>query len=172
MADTARKIFLAGLRDAYAMEKQAKDMMANQAKRLEDYPQLQRRAKEHERETDEQIKRLERCLERLGDSPSTLKNLATRTAAAFQGALHGMVSDEVIKDTLTGFTFEHFEIAAYRQLITMADALGEREIADALKASLNEEQAMAKWIDEHMDQTVQEFVQRTKSAAKSKRSAA
>ena len=31
MPDTARKTFLAGLRDAYAMEKQAKDMMANQA---------------------------------------------------------------------------------------------------------------------------------------------
>jgi ferritin-like metal-binding protein YciE len=172
MTDTARKIFLAGLRDAYAMEKQAKDMMANQAKRLEDYPQLQQRARDHELETDEQIKRLERCLERVGDSPSTLKTLATRTAAAFQGALHGMVSDEVIKDTLTGFTFEHFEIAAYRQLITMAETLGEQDIADTLKASLREEQAMAKWIDQHLDQTVQEFVRRTKGDAKSKRSAA
>jgi ferritin-like metal-binding protein YciE len=124
MPDTARKIFLAGLRDAYAMEKQAKDMMRNQAKRLEDYPALRARAKQHESETDEQIKRLERCFERLDDSPSTLKNIATRTAAAFQGALHGMVSDEVIKDTLTGFTFEHFEIAAYRQLIAWPTALG------------------------------------------------
>jgi ferritin-like metal-binding protein YciE len=131
MPDTARKTFHAGLRDAYAMEKQAKDMMANQAKRLDDYPQ---RAKQHERETDEQIKRLERCLERVGDSPSMFKNLATRTAAAFQGALHGMVSDEVIKDTLTGFTFEHFEIASYRQLIAMAQKLGEREVADILSS--------------------------------------
>jgi ferritin-like metal-binding protein YciE len=63
------------------------------------------------RETDEQIKRLELCLERVGDSPSTPKNLATGTAAAFQGALHGMLSDEVIKDTLTGFAVEHSEIA-------------------------------------------------------------
>jgi ferritin-like metal-binding protein YciE len=172
MTDTARKTFLAGLRDAYAMERQAKDMMASLAKRLEDYPALRSRAKQHEVETDEQIKRLERCLERLGQSPSTVKNLATRTIGALQSAVHGMVSDEVIKDTLTGFTFEHFEIAAYRQLITMADTLGERDVADALRASLHEEQAMAKWIDEHMDETVREFMQRAKAGVTSRRSAA
>jgi ferritin-like metal-binding protein YciE len=54
----------------------------------------------------------------------------------------------------------------------MADSLGEREVVDALRASLKEEEAMAKWIDEHMDETVREFMQRTKSGAKAKRSAA
>jgi ferritin-like metal-binding protein YciE len=166
MTDKARKTFLAGLRDAYAMEKQAKDMMASQTKRLEDYPALSARAKEHERETDEQIRRLERCLERVGDAPSTFKNLATRTIRALQSALHGMTSDEVIKDTLTGYTFEHFEIGAYRQLITMAETLGERDVAIALRASLGEEQAMAKWMDEHMDETVREFMQRSKAGVK------
>ena len=33
MTDKARKTFLAGLRDAYGMEKQAKDMMASQARK-------------------------------------------------------------------------------------------------------------------------------------------
>jgi ferritin-like metal-binding protein YciE len=142
------------------MEMQAKDMMASLGKRLEDYPELRARAKQHELETDEQIKRLERCLERLGDSPSMFKNLATRTVGALQSALHGMAFDEVIKDTLTGFTFEHFEIATYKQLITMAEVLKERDIADALRASLVEERDMAKWFDEHMDKTVREFMQR------------
>jgi ferritin-like metal-binding protein YciE len=160
MTTTAKDTFHAGLRDAYAMEMQAKDMMANQAKRLEDYPTLRERAQQHERETDKQIKRLERCLEQVGDSPSTLKNLATRTAAAFQGAMHGMVSDEVIKDTLTGFAFEHFEIAAYRQLITMAVTLGENDIAEALQASLEEEEEMADWLDDNMDRTVRTFMER------------
>jgi ferritin-like metal-binding protein YciE len=160
MTTTAKDTFHAGLRDAYAMEMQAKDMMANQAKRLEDYPKLRERAQQHERETDEQIKRLERCLAQVGDSPSTFKNLATRTAAAFQGAMHGMVSDEVIKDTLTGFAFEHFEIAAYRQLITMAVTLGENDIAEALQPSLEEEEEMAEWISDNMDHTVRTFMQR------------
>jgi ferritin-like metal-binding protein YciE len=161
MATTARKIFLAGLRDAYAMEKQAKDMMASQGKRLEDYPEVQERARRHELETDEQIERLERCLKQLNDSPSTLKNLATRTAAALQGALHDMVSDEIIKDTLTGFAFEHFEIAAYRQLIAMAKNLGEEKIASTLRLSLVVEEAMAKWMNEHLEKTVDQFVAQT-----------
>jgi ferritin-like metal-binding protein YciE len=160
MTDTAQKTFVAGLRDAYAMEKQAKDMMSSVASRLEDYPQLRERARKHEVETDDQLQRLERCLEKFGDSPSTLKNLATRTSAAVQGAVHGSVSDEVIKDTLSGYAFEHFEMAAYRQLITMADFLGQPDIADTLKASLREEEAMAHWLDEHMDQTVRQFMER------------
>jgi ferritin-like metal-binding protein YciE len=91
ISDTART-FIAGLRDGLSSAAEAR-----QTARVE---------------TDEQLRRLERCLEPVGDTPSMFKNLATRTAAAFQGALRGMVSDEVIKDTLTGFTFEHFEIDA------------------------------------------------------------
>ena len=43
---------------------------------------------------------------------------------------------------------------------------------DALTSSLHEEQAMAKWIDEHLEETVHDFMQRAKAGVRSKRSAA
>jgi ferritin-like metal-binding protein YciE len=142
------------------MEKQALDMMESQSNRLEDYPEVRQRAERHAAETKTQLERLERALHLLGEEPSTLKNLAMRTAANFQGLMHGAVTDEVIKDSITGFAFEHFEIAAYRNLIVMAEHLGHLEIAESCRQSLREEQEMARWLDEHMDDTSAQFMAR------------
>jgi ferritin-like metal-binding protein YciE len=160
MADTARDTFIAGLKDAYAMEKQAEDMMNSMHTRLEDYPELRNRAGQHAEETRRHVARLEQCLSDLGESPSTLKNLGTRLAGNIQAMVHGMTSDEVIKDTLAGYAFEHFEIASYRHLITMAETLGENRIADACRQSLQEEQQMAEWLDQHLEETARQFMQR------------
>lgn len=160
MPSDARDIFVAGLKDAYAMEKQAKDMMTSQADRLEDYPMVRERAAQHAQETDRQIARLERALEVCGESPSALKNLALRTAGNIQAMMHGAASDEPIKDAISGYAFEHFEIASYRNLIVMAEALGENEIADLGRQSLQEEIAMADWLDEHMDELARQFMNR------------
>jgi ferritin-like metal-binding protein YciE len=43
MASTARDIFLAGLRNAHAMETQARELMERQSERLTDYPEVQAR---------------------------------------------------------------------------------------------------------------------------------
>ena len=159
MTSKARDIFIAGLKDAYAMEQQAKDTMSSQASRLEDFPKVRARADQHMHETEMQISRLERALQIVGEQPSTLKNLATRAAAGVQGMMHGAVSDEILKDTLSSYAFEHFEIAAYRQLIAMAETLGEPQIAQLARESLEEEKAMAGWLDQNMDDTVRAFTQ-------------
>ena len=156
----ARDIFIAGLKDAYSMELQAKDMMESQAKRLEDYPAVRARAEAHRKETEEQIVRLDEALGIVGQQPSKLKNLATRTAGTIQGTIHGLVSDEIIKDILATYAFEHLEIASYRLLIAMASELGENRIADLCRASLQEEEAMANWLSGNMDETARVFVTR------------
>jgi ferritin-like metal-binding protein YciE len=166
MADTARDTFIAGLKDAYAMEKQAEDMMESMQNRLEDYPELRSRAGQHAEETRRQVGRLEQCLNDLGESPSSLKNLGTRLAGNVQSMIHGMTSDEVIKDTLAGYAFEHLEIASYRHLIAMAETLGEHRIADRCRQSLQEEQQMAQWIDQHLEETARQFMQRASSQAR------
>ena len=155
-----REVFIAGLRDAYAMEQQAKDMMESQANRLEDYPEMQVRASEHMRETEMQIDRLRRCLEMIGESPSMLKELGTRAMGLIQSMTAGAATDEPIKDTLTGYAFEHFEIASYRSLIAFAKHLGEQQMIPLLEDNLREEERMASWIDDHIESVTQQFCQR------------
>jgi ferritin-like metal-binding protein YciE len=70
-------------------------------------------------------------------------------------------SDEVLKNTLANFAFEHFEMAAYKSLIAMAEVLGDAKGAEAAKTCLAEEQAMAAWIDEHIAPTTIIFLDRS-----------
>jgi ferritin-like metal-binding protein YciE len=101
----------------------------------------------------------------LDQSPSRFKDLATRTVGMVQSVIVGMTSDEIIKDVLANYTFEHLEIAAYRNLIVMAEALGHPAVAALCRESLEEERAMARWLDERMEQTAQNFMSRHTRAA-------
>jgi ferritin-like metal-binding protein YciE len=62
------------LSDAHAMEMQAIQLLENQARRIETYPELHRRIVEHLEETRGQLEKLERCIEDRGGTPSTLKD--------------------------------------------------------------------------------------------------
>ncbi|MER8441448.1 DUF892 family protein, partial [Mesorhizobium sp. M1393] len=62
------------LRDAHAMEEQAETILSGQIERLENYPEIRDRMNTHLEETRQQAKRLEQCLDRIGDGSSTLKD--------------------------------------------------------------------------------------------------
>ena len=84
------------LRDAHAMEQQAEKMLKAQAERLEHYPKLRGRIVQHIAETEGQQRLLVECIERLGGSTSTLKDLAGKLMA-FGQAVGGMsMSVEVV----------------------------------------------------------------------------
>ena len=61
------------LRDAYAMERQAEMLLAAQLKRLDHYPQLQDRLRQHLDDTIGQQALVEACLMRLGTTPSAIR---------------------------------------------------------------------------------------------------
>jgi ferritin-like metal-binding protein YciE len=73
MAQTAREIFIVGLRNAHAMETQARELMERQSERLDEYPEVKTKLTAHLQETNEQLKRLEQCLEACGETTSALK---------------------------------------------------------------------------------------------------
>src|SRR3978361_394008 len=74
MATTAKDIFVTGLRNAHAMEIQARELMERQSERLTDYPEVHQRVTQHLKEPNEQLKRWEPCLSACGESTSTLKD--------------------------------------------------------------------------------------------------
>jgi ferritin-like metal-binding protein YciE len=167
--DTIRDYLIVGLRDAHAMESQAISLTSTQAERLEDYPELQARMREHLRETEGQRDRLERCLDRLDTSHSTFKDVAMKTAANLQAMFNAAAPDEVVKNTLASYAFEHFEIASYKALITVARMAGQEEVAEVCRQNLQEEERMAQWLDEHLPEVVEQYLQRRASDEVAKR---
>jgi ferritin-like metal-binding protein YciE len=131
------------LRDAHAMEEQAEKMLEAQSSRIENYPELSAGIERHLAETRRQKERLEQCLSRRGTSTSAMKDVAGKFTAMMQGVGGSVASDEVVKGAMASYTFEHFEISAYRALIAAAEMAGDTETARVCTEICREEEAMA-----------------------------
>src|ERR1700754_5216342 len=119
MPNTARDIFVVGLRNAHAMETQARELMERQSERLDDYPEVKAKVTAHLGETNEQLKRLEQCLEACGESTSSLKDTAQSVMANAMAMAHSMAGDGILKNTFANNAFENFEIATYKSLLAL-----------------------------------------------------
>lgn len=157
------------LRDAHAMEKQAETMLESQASRLEHYPELRQRIQEHISETRNQARRLETCIDRLGSGTSGMKDTAGKMTAMMQGMGGMFAGDEVIKGSMAGYTFEHFEISAYMTLITAAEEVGDQQTASVCREILEEEKAMADWIQHHLPAVTKKYLDREEIGGPAKR---
>lgn len=155
-----RDTFLAGLRNAHAMESQALSVMQPQLNRLEHYPELRSLLEQHYRETEGQIARLDQIFEGLGESASSLKDSALSAMGAMQAMGHSLASDEILKNTMADYMFEHFEIAAYTALITMAQTEGMTSAVPLLQANLEEERRCASSLYEIIPVVTERFMER------------
>jgi ferritin-like metal-binding protein YciE len=73
---------------------------------------------------------------------------------------HVFAPDEILKNSFANFAFENFEAAAYKSLITLADAGSFVSATPLLQTSLREEQAMAAWVDENNASLTMKYVER------------
>lgn len=148
------------LRDAHAMEQQAEEMLSTTADRLEHYPELKARIQQHLVETRRQAQLVQGCIERRGGGTSATKDALAKMTAMAQGMSGLFVSDEVVKASLASYTFEHMEIASYKVLITAAEKVGDLETKGVCAQILQEEEAMAQWLADHLSGTVIQFLAR------------
>jgi ferritin-like metal-binding protein YciE len=165
MPNTARDIFVTGLRNAHAMEIQARETMERQAERLDGYPEVKQQVKAHLVETNQQLKRLEQCLEACGEATSALKDTAQSIMANTMAMTHAMAGDEILKNTFANNAFEHFEIAAYKSLLALCGEAGAEASRTALETSLKEEERMAAWIDSNLAKVTRQYLQHELQAA-------
>lgn len=114
-------------------------------------PEMLSRVQEHIGETEEQIQRLRRAFESIGEKAKAEKCDA---AIGLKEEHDSFKKDEKpSKAMLEAFDLgsslrvEHYEIAGYRSAIAVATALGERECVALLSESLREEEAMATFIE-------------------------
>lgn len=165
MTNAAKDTFVAGLRNAHAMETQARELMERQSERLDQYPEVKAKITAHLQETNEQLRRLEQCLEACGESTSSLKDTTQSVMANAQAMMHAMASDEILKNTFANNAFENFEIAAYKSLVALCSPAGVEQARAQLETSLKEEQRMAQWIDANVEKVTMEYLERQRQAA-------
>ncbi|HYD70186.1 ferritin-like domain-containing protein [Azospirillum sp.] len=148
------------LRDAYAMENQAVEMLERQTERLEHYPDMLAKVREHVAVTRRQADRVRECLQRLGTDTSSIKTGIGMLIGNAQSLSGIFASDEVVKAGIFNYAFEQFEIANYRVLVATARQIGDAEVARLLEENLREEEEMAAWIESNLPQLTQTYLQR------------
>lgn len=154
----AKDRLLQWLRDAHAMEKQAETMLRRTANRIEHYPSLKSKLTEHRDVTARQATRIAECIQRLNGGTSTIKDIGGSIIGLAQGISGLFAGDEVVKAALAGYTFEQMEIASYRILVATAETAGEPEIARVCREILQEEEAMASWLQDNLPSLTEQFL--------------
>ncbi len=154
----SKQTLVAWLRDVHAMERASVDSLDRLADRLARFPELAARFREHWRESLAQVEHIERCLKNLGSDTSTFKDLATRFIGIAQAFAVAVVPDEVVKDCLVAYASRHFEIAAYISLGAAALMLEEPDVARMCNDHLEQERAMASWLEQQIPDVTLEFL--------------
>lgn len=142
-AKTLQDLFVHNLKDVYNAEKQLLKALPKMAKGATS-DNLRTAIEEHRQETEGQVERLEQIFEILEIAPRGIK------CAAMEGLIEE--GQEALEDNFAPTVMdaaiiaaankvEHYEIAAYGTLISLARLLDQDNIARLLHATLEEEKA-------------------------------
>jgi ferritin-like metal-binding protein YciE len=154
-----KDLLIRWLDNAHAMEHQLIPVLENHAKDMEKNPAAQQRIRQHVEETRRHEERVERCLKLLGSSPSTTRSTLAGLMGSAQAVASGLFKDELVKNALTDFATEEFEVVCYKALIVAARESGQSEIARECEENMREDEAMAQWLDQQLPGIVQESME-------------
>lgn len=142
MGEELKTLFVDMLKDIYWAEKALTKALPKMAK-ASTTEELRQGFEEHLTQTEEHIKRLEQVFDLIGQKPQAKK------CEAMEGLQKE--AEEIIEDTKKGTLtrdvglimaaqkVEHYEIATYGGLATLANTFGMTEVADLLEQTLEEE---------------------------------
>jgi len=150
---TAEELFVEELKDIYSAEKQAVKAYPRLTKAVQS-EELKEAMQEHLEQTKGQVERLERIFEILdkrssGKTCEGMKGLVQEAQSLVEEIENGPVLDAAIIGALQ--RVEHYEIAAYGTVATLAQAMGQEEVKELLGETLEEE----KETDERLTQVAQ-----------------
>ncbi|HEX3444455.1 MAG TPA: ferritin-like domain-containing protein [Chthoniobacterales bacterium] len=141
--ETVTDLFLAELRDLYSAENQLVDALPKMADAASS-TELKQAFTHHLEETNKHVTRLDEVFTRLSEDPKG------ETCEAMKGLvkegeefIHAKGEPEVRDAGLIGAAqrVEHYEMAGYGTVKTLAQRLGFQDIAKLLETTLNEEKA-------------------------------
>jgi ferritin-like metal-binding protein YciE len=142
--DEISKLMIEQLKDAHSAEKQALRAMAKMMKQATN-EKLRQGFQMHIDQTEGQVERLEQALEQLGGKPG--RKVCEAMRGLIEEATHemgeydkGTTMDVVL--IASAQRIEHYEIAAYGTMATLAKSAGQQELARLLGTTLGEEKRM------------------------------
>jgi ferritin-like metal-binding protein YciE len=139
--ENLRDLLVHELKDLYSAETQLVKALPKMAKAASD-EDLVEAFEEHLEQTKGQVERLERVFEILGEKPRG------KTCEAMKGLVaegEEVISEDATDDVKDAALIaaaqkvEHYEIAGYGTVRTFAQLLGEKEVANLLQETLDEE---------------------------------
>ena len=164
---TEQQAVLSWLKDAHAMEVGALPTLQHHADAAQNYPEVREKLLQHHEQTRRHAELIGGCLERLGTSPSALKETVGTAFGKVTGLVNLPTKDPVIKNALGDYAAEHFEIASYKSLIAGAEKAGDLSTADVCRQILQEEEEMAGWLGGHIPTMTQKFLDEQTGEAES-----
>ena len=114
-------------------------------------PEMKQRLEAHQGETEQQIENLERAFETMGMKAKAQK--CPGILGILEEKKEFQSEEEPSKPMLEAFNLgaglrvEHYEIAAYRSAMALAKSLRQPQVVELLKTNLDQEVAMAKFIE-------------------------
>ena len=139
--DSAEKLLVEGVQELYYAEQQLVDATETLADQTNDESASQAFAEHHD-ETQTHVERLEQVFEQIGEDPQTREEQVVDALIdeheQFAQENKGDVLDRY--NIAAGQKTEHYEIAAYGNVTSLASKLGHEEAADLLEENLREEQ--------------------------------
>lgn len=136
-----QELYVEELKDLYSAESQLLTALPKMAKAAS-APQLNKAFKDHLKETEGQVRRLETIFEKLGTSPKGKKCKAMEGLIEEGKETISEDGDPSIKDAAliaAAQRVEHYEMAGYGCARTYARLLGHDDAADLLQETLDEE---------------------------------
>ena len=137
------------LGDLYFAEKHILKALKKMEKEVSD-PTIREGIVRHQRETEQQITVLERVFEAIGEKAKAQK--CPGILGIIEEHDEFKSEEEPSKGMLAAFDMgsglrvEHYEIAAYRGIVALSKALGERDVADLMARNLAEEVDMERFL--------------------------
>jgi ferritin-like metal-binding protein YciE len=139
-------LFLHGLNDVYYAENQIVKSLPSMIEKATNR-ELASALRNHLRETENQVSRLEQVFEKLGQEPKQGHCPAMDGLIEEANEISGEVEDKQVLDAAvigSGQAIEHYEISRYGTLIAWAQELGHENVVSLLNATLKEEKAADK----------------------------
>lgn len=131
------------VQDLYSAEKQALEAMPQIMERVQN-DELKQAFTVHQRETQQQVQRLEQIAQQLGIEPEgetcqAMQGLIKEAQSLLSELEPGALADAAIIGAAQ--KMEHYEIACYGTARTLAQEAGQQQVADLLEQTLKEEKA-------------------------------
>ncbi|MGF1553163.1 MAG: DUF892 family protein [Paracoccaceae bacterium] len=154
-----RELLGTALVNAHALEKQSLTSLRSQVEGLDKAPALKTRVEQYIGETEEQIRRLERSMEKNNSQPSTVKDMLLSAHGQIVSLIQTSARDDVLKTAIAGHGAAAFETASFASLVALAEDAGDTDIASEMRTCHQTAKAMQDWLAERMPEITREFAE-------------